>query len=120
MELAAIVPIVVIAAAIYLIVRGWDVRLVLLLASVVISLAAGLNAGPAQWFQDCVARQPCASFLATFSNEKFVVPICSAMGFAYVLRRTRVANATLCSSWSNRCDMSAGCLFPASSPSASW
>ena len=27
-------------------------------------------------------------FLATFSNEKFVVPICSAMGFAYVLRHT--------------------------------
>ena len=27
-------------------------------------------------------------FLATFSNEKFVVPICTAMGFAYVLRHT--------------------------------
>ncbi len=27
-------------------------------------------------------------FLATFSNEKFVVPICSAMGFAYVLKHT--------------------------------
>jgi len=27
-------------------------------------------------------------FLLTFSNEKFVVPICSAMGFAYVLRHT--------------------------------
>ena len=31
-----------------------------------------------------VARE----FLATFSNEKFVVPICSAMGFAYVLKHT--------------------------------
>src|SRR5262249_38922910 len=28
------------------------------------------------------------TFLATFSNEKFVVPICTAMGFAYVLRHT--------------------------------
>ena len=29
-----------------------------------------------------------ATFLATFSDEKFVVPICTAMGFAYVLRLT--------------------------------
>ena len=29
-----------------------------------------------------------AQFLVTFSNEKFVVPICSAMGFAYVLKYT--------------------------------
>ena len=28
------------------------------------------------------------TFFATFSNEKFVVPICSAMGFAYVLKYT--------------------------------
>ena len=28
------------------------------------------------------------TFLATFSDEKFVVPICAAMGFAYVLRHT--------------------------------
>jgi len=27
-------------------------------------------------------------FLATFSNERFVVPICTAMGFAYVLKLT--------------------------------
>jgi DcuC family C4-dicarboxylate transporter len=34
-----------------------------------------------------VSRVP-REFLATFSNEKFVVPICTAMGFAYVLRHT--------------------------------
>src|SRR5262249_33109396 len=28
------------------------------------------------------------TFLATFANERFVVPICTAMGFAYVLRYT--------------------------------
>ena len=33
-------------------------------------------------------RPVVGQFLATFSNEKFVVPICSAMGFAYVLRAT--------------------------------
>src|SRR5256885_7420001 len=27
-------------------------------------------------------------FLSTFADEKFVIPICTAMGFAYVLRHT--------------------------------
>jgi DcuC family C4-dicarboxylate transporter len=39
----------------------------------------------------CLAGQPMAvvrTFLETFANERFVVPICSAMGFAYVLRAT--------------------------------
>ncbi|MBN9119186.1 MAG: C4-dicarboxylate transporter DcuC [Planctomycetes bacterium] len=67
---------VVAGGAIVMVVRGWDVRLVLLTASLLIAGAAG-NV-PA------VVRE----FLATFSNEKFVVPICSAMGFAYVLRHT--------------------------------
>jgi len=65
-----------IAAAVRLVVKGWDVRLVLLSAALVIGAAAGDVAA--------VVR----TFLATFSNEKFVVPICSAMGFAYVLRHT--------------------------------
>jgi DcuC family C4-dicarboxylate transporter len=86
MDFVAIVSIAIVIAAIYFIVRGWDVRLVLLCAAIVISLVAGLNAEPTKRFNalSLVVRE----FLATFSNEKFVVPICSAMGFAYVLRHT--------------------------------
>src|SRR5262249_28698895 len=58
------------------VVKGWDVRLVLLSAALVIAAAAG--------DVPVVVRE----FLATFSNEKFVVPICTAMGFAYVLKHT--------------------------------
>jgi DcuC family C4-dicarboxylate transporter len=72
----AIVAVPTVAAAVALVVRGWDVRLVLLSAALVIAAAAGDVPG--------VVRE----FLATFSNEKFVVPICSAMGFAYVLKHT--------------------------------
>ena len=47
---------------------------------------SGIARTPDDW------HSPLASvvreFLSTFSNEKFVVPICSAMGFAYVLRHT--------------------------------
>jgi DcuC family C4-dicarboxylate transporter len=86
MEFAAIAAIAIVMAAIYFIVRGWDVRLVLLSAAVLISLASGLNTNETERFKSLalVLRE----FLATFSNEKFVVPICSAMGFAYVLRHT--------------------------------
>ncbi|MDB5306259.1 MAG: dcuD [Gemmataceae bacterium] len=85
MGLAGWVAVAVAVVAVVLVVRGWDVRLVLLSASLVIASAAGLTAdagrlGPLA----AVVRE----FLATFSNEKFVVPICSAMGFAYVLRYT--------------------------------
>jgi DcuC family C4-dicarboxylate transporter len=86
MEFAAIAAVVIVVAAVGLVVRGWDVRLVLLTAAVVISLETSLFAEPSNRFQALalVVRE----FLATFSNEKFVVPICSAMGFAYVLRHT--------------------------------
>lgn len=86
MEFAAIAAVVVVAGAVVLIVRGLDVRLVLFLAALVIALAAGATAEPSSRFAalGLVLRE----FLATFSNEKFVVPICSAMGFAYVLRHT--------------------------------
>jgi DcuC family C4-dicarboxylate transporter len=66
----------VIAAAVYAIYRGLDVRLALLVAAFAL---AGLGGDVAP-----VVRE----FLATFSNEKFVVPICTAMGFAYALRHT--------------------------------
>jgi DcuC family C4-dicarboxylate transporter len=69
------------AVAILLVVRGWDVRLVLLSAALAI---AALNADDRLGALAAVVQ----TFLGTFSNEKFVIPICSAMGFAYVLRHT--------------------------------
>lgn len=71
-----LVSAVAVVCAVRLVVKGWDVRLVLLSAALVIAASAG-NV-------PVVIRE----FLATFSNEKFVVPICSAMGFAYVLKHT--------------------------------
>lgn len=68
--------IAVILAAIVGVVRQFDVRFVLFAAA----LAMGLIAGQV----DAIVRK----FLATFSDERFVVPICSAMGFSYVLRQT--------------------------------
>ena len=50
MGFAAIVSVAFVITAIYLIVRGWDVRLVLLVAAILISLVAGLNAGEAARF----------------------------------------------------------------------
>jgi DcuC family C4-dicarboxylate transporter len=76
MGIAAIVAVAMVAAAVILVVKGWDVRLVLLSAALTISVVAGTV--------PIIIRE----FLATFSNEKFVVPICTAMGFAYVLRHT--------------------------------
>lgn len=71
------IAVLVILAAAVLTARGFDVRLVLLSAAVVLGgLAGNLPA---------VLRQ----FFATFCNEKFVIPICTAMGFAYVLKHTR-------------------------------
>ena len=66
----------IVGVAVYAVARGVDVRLVLLVAAFAL---AGLRGT----FAPVVA-----TFLATFSDEKFVVPICTAMGFAYVLRHT--------------------------------
>ncbi len=73
----------IIAVAVYLVAHGREVRLTLLLAALALGVlgdAAGVGVGGTH----LVVRE----FLGTFSNEKFVVPICSAMGFAYVLRHT--------------------------------
>jgi C4-dicarboxylate transporter, DcuC family len=67
---------VVVAGAVYAVARGVDVRLVLIVAAFALGALRGQGARVA------------ATFLATFSDEKFVVPICTAMGFAYVLRHT--------------------------------
>lgn len=66
----------VLVAAVWGVLRGYDVRLVLLAAALLLG-ALAQNVAP-------IVR----AFLNTFSNEKFVVPICSAMGFAYVLKHT--------------------------------
>lgn len=66
----------IIAATVLAILRRVDVRLALLLAA----LALGIIASDAP----AIVR----TFLSTFSDSKFVVPICSAMGFAHVLRHT--------------------------------
>src|SRR6516162_4736626 len=68
--------ILIIAAGVWAIYRRVDVRLALLLTSLVLATLAGDPAA--------IVRM----FLATFSNERFVVPICTAMGFAYVLKQT--------------------------------
>jgi DcuC family C4-dicarboxylate transporter len=71
-----VAAVAVIILAVLAIARGVDVRLALLASAFAL---AGL-AGDAS----IVLR----TFLTTFSDEKFVVPICSAMGFAYVLKQT--------------------------------
>jgi DcuC family C4-dicarboxylate transporter len=73
---AVALGLLVILLAVYAIYRQIDVRLALLLAGLVLGALAG---------------QPMAivrKFLQTFADEKFVVPICTALGFAYVLRLT--------------------------------
>ena len=76
MDWIAIAGVVVIAVAVTGVLYGIDVRLVLLLAALTLGAIGGDI--------PLITR----TFFATFSNEKFVVPICSAMGFAYVLKYT--------------------------------
>ncbi|CAN5593897.1 C4-dicarboxylate transporter DcuC [soil metagenome] len=76
MTIGVIASLSVILLAVVAVLRGIDVRLALVLAAVVLGLIGGNL--PA------VVR----TFLATLAREQFVVPICTAMGFAHVLRRT--------------------------------
>lgn len=66
----------VLLAGIYAVYRRVDVRLALLLTALILGALAGNPMA--------IVR----TFLSTFSNERFVVPICTAMGFAYVLKLT--------------------------------
>ena len=86
MALTGLAALAVVAVAVVLVVRGWDVRLVLVAAALLIAAVSGLDRPAGQWHAPLAAVV--RTFLETFSNEKFVVPICSAMGFAYVLRHT--------------------------------
>src|SRR5438067_702563 len=75
--MALLIGLAIIAGAIYAIFRGVDVRLALLVAALALGVLAGNPAA--------VVRV----FLVTLADEKFVVPICCAMGFAHVLRLTQ-------------------------------
>src|SRR5262249_52614314 len=68
--------VLVIFLAIIAVYRRVDVRLALLGAALALGILGGKPLA--------IVR----AFLVTFSDERFVVPICTAMGFAYVLRYT--------------------------------
>jgi DcuC family C4-dicarboxylate transporter len=72
----AVAGLVVIVAAVVAIARRADVRLALLLAAFAMGALA--------WDVTPIVRK----FFSTLGSEQFVVPICSAMGFAHVLRQT--------------------------------
>lgn len=72
----ALLGLVVIAAAVYLVVRRVDVRLALIPAGLLMGLLAG--------DPFAIVR----TLFITLVDQKFVIPICFAMGFAYVLRET--------------------------------
>jgi DcuC family C4-dicarboxylate transporter len=72
--LQLILGILIVAAAVWAIIKRVDVRLALLVAAFALG-ALGQDV-PA------IVRQ----FFLTLTNEQFVVPICCAMGFAYVMR----------------------------------
>ena len=66
----------IIAAAVYAVVRRVEVRLALGIAALLLGILAGDPLA--------IVRM----FFATLAREQFVVPMCCAMGFAYVLRHT--------------------------------
>jgi DcuC family C4-dicarboxylate transporter len=71
-----VLGLMVIAVAVYAVIRKADVRMVLIPAALALGTLAGDPMAIVQ------------KFLATLADGKFVVPICTAMGFAYVLRFT--------------------------------
>ena len=76
MTLVLLAAVAIVIAAIAASARGVDVRLTLFVAALLLGALAG--------DLPAISR----AFFDTLSNEKFVVPICSAMGFAYVLKHT--------------------------------
>jgi DcuC family C4-dicarboxylate transporter len=90
---------VIIAAAVYAVIRRVDVRLALVLAA--LALATVAEDPPAIVRRAVESRDAgellhlldgpmgiVRTFLATLVKEQFVIPICTALGFAYVLRHT--------------------------------
>jgi DcuC family C4-dicarboxylate transporter len=91
--MALLLGVVVIVVAIVATIRRIDVRLVLTLAALVLGVIAGAAAASQAETDRLHAflAGPMAivrTFLGTLVAEKFVVPICCAMGFAHVLRLT--------------------------------
>src|SRR6516162_4463024 len=89
----------IIAATVYAILRRVDVRLALILAALALAVLASDPVGSLGAFFSTgdadallrLCRGPMSivrTFLTTLTDEKFVVPICCAMGFAHVLRHT--------------------------------
>jgi C4-dicarboxylate transporter, DcuC family len=77
----------IIGAAVYAVLRKVDVRLALPVAAMALGTLAGLL--PPEGVKGPVGPAPVLQKLfATFADPKFVIPICTAMGFAYVLRHT--------------------------------
>jgi DcuC family C4-dicarboxylate transporter len=74
--LSLVLGCLVVTAAVVGVARRVDVRLVLFLAALALGAIAG-NISPI-----------IQTFLSTFSSDQFIVPICSAMGFAQVLRHS--------------------------------
>ncbi len=66
----------VIVLAVWAIVREFEVRLVLITAALALGLIAGAPTA--------IVRE----FFTTFTNERFVIPLCCGMGFAHVLKHT--------------------------------
>src|SRR5437868_662306 len=67
---------IIITAAIFAIARRIEVRLTLISAGFALGILGGGTAAVA------------STFFRTLSDETFILPICSAMGFAYVLKLT--------------------------------
>ncbi|MGH7819070.1 MAG: Na+/H+ antiporter NhaC family protein, partial [Candidatus Binatia bacterium] len=76
-----IVALALLGIALWFIWRGYDVRVVLFLAALAIGAAAG------------EASTVFRKTAETLADAKFVLPICSAMGFGFVVRETGAAEA---------------------------
>lgn len=74
--MTSLLGLAIVALAVWAIIRRVDVRLTLFVAA----LALGTLAGQ----PDAIVKR----FLATLTDDRFVIPICCAMGFAHVLRLT--------------------------------
>lgn len=70
-----------IVAAIFAVYKQIEVRFTLLVTALLLGWLADLDTGAG-------VKKVVQKFFETFANEKFVVPICTAMGFAYVLGHT--------------------------------
>jgi DcuC family C4-dicarboxylate transporter len=66
----------IIAAAVYAVIRKVDVRLALLLAALALGIVAG---NPTSIVH---------KFFSAFTSASYIIPLCCSMGFAYVLRHT--------------------------------